>query len=331
MLMKYLKIILAIIAFSVCGTVNAKRIVAYVTSWSDVMPDPKSMTNINYAFGHVTDSFDGVRIDNESRLRDIVALKKKNRKLEVQLSIGGWGSGNFSEMAADPVKRAAFAKDCKKVVDEYGLDGIDIDWEYPGSSLAGISSSPEDKDNYQLLMQDIRKAIGDGKLLTLASPATVSFYEFSPLMPYVDFVNIMAYDLNRPPYHHSALFRSELSGEMTADEGVRAHMEAGVPAEKIVLGVPFYGHGKKGEYPDFINYRDIKPGEGLKEMYDEVACMPYMVNDAGEMVICYDNPESLKRKCRYVNDSGLGGIMYWDYAGDTDKGDLRKTISKYLK
>ena len=111
MLMKYLKIILAIIAFSVCGTINAKRIVAYVTSWSDVMPDPKSMTNINYAFGHVADSFDGVRIDNESRLRDIVALKKKNRKLEVQLSIGGWGSGNFSEMAADPVKRAAFAKD----------------------------------------------------------------------------------------------------------------------------------------------------------------------------------------------------------------------------
>ena len=284
------KLFVIILAFVCCHGTAAKRIVGYVTSWSDVMPDPKSMTNINYAFGHVKDTFDGVCIDNENRLRQIVALKKKNQKLEVQLSVGGWGSGNFSEMAADPEKRKAFAEDCRRVVDEYGLDGIDIDWEYPGSSAAGISSSPEDKANYTLLMKDLRKALGKDKLLTLASPATVSFYEFKPIMPYVDFVNIMAYDLNRPPYHHSALFRSDLSGDMTADEGVRAHIEAGVPAEKIVLGVPFYGHGKKGEFPDFIDYRDIKVSEGLKEMYDEVACMPYLVNESGEMVICFDNP-----------------------------------------
>ena len=299
------KLLAILLAFVCCQSVDAKRIVGYVTSWSDVIPDPKSMTNINYAFGHVKDTFDGIRIDNESRLRQIVDLKKKNRKLEVQLSVGGWGSGNFSEMAADPEKRKAFAEDCRRVVDEYGLDGIDIDWEYPGSSIAGISSSPADKDNYILLMKDLRTALGNDKLLTLASPATVSFYEFKPIMPYVDFVNIMAYDLNRPPYHHSALFRSELSGEMTADEGVRAHIEAGVPAEKIILGVPFYGHGKKGEFPDFIDYRNIQVSDGLKEMYDEVACMPYLVNESGEMVICFDNHESLKKKCEYVNQNGL--------------------------
>lgn len=325
------KIFLIVIALSISFGVDAKRIVGYVTSWSDVIPDPKTITNINYAFGHVKDSFDGVRIDNENRLRKIVDLKKKNKNLEVQLSIGGWGSGNFSEMAADPYKRKAFAEDCRRIVDEYGLDGIDIDWEYPGSGLAGISSSPKDKDNYILLMKDLRNSLGNDKLLTLASPATVSFYEFKPIMPYVDFVNIMAYDLNRPPYHHSALFRSELSGEMTADEGVRAHIESGIPAEKIVLGVPFYGHGKKGEYPDFINYKDIKVVDGMKEMYDEIACMPYIVNESGDMVICFDNPESLKRKCEYVNEYGLAGIMFWDYSGDTVKHDLLKTIRKYLK
>lgn len=323
-----LSLVVAIFAF---GSMEAKRVVGYVTSWSDVMPDPKTMTNVNYAFGHVTDSFDGVRIDNPSRLKDIVKLKEKNKDLEVQLSVGGWGSGNFSEMAADEAKRKAFAEDCRRVVEEYGLDGIDIDWEYPGSDAAGISFSPADKGNYTLLMRDLREALGKDKLLTLASPCVVSFYEFKPIMPYVDFVNIMAYDLNRPPYHHSALFRSELSGDMTADEGVRAHMAAGIPAEKIILGVPFYGHGKKGEQPDFVDYNKIKDLKGYKEVYDEVACVPYLVNDKGEMVVCYDNKKSLERKCKYVIDNNLGGVMYWDYAGDTDNGELRKALKKKIK
>lgn len=326
-----IRIVVAIL-LSVITLFNAegKRIVGYVTSWSDVIPDAKSVTNINYAFGHVTDTFDGVKIDNPSRLKEIVALKKKNRKLEVQLSIGGWGSGNFSEMAADPEKRKAFAEACRNIVDEYGLDGIDIDWEYPGSGAAGISSSPDDKSNYILLMKDLRNALGADKLLTLASPATVGFYEFKPLLPYVDFINIMAYDLNRPPYHHSSLFRSDLSGDMTADEGVRAHMDAGVPPEKIMLGVPFYGHGKKGKLPDFVNFRDISASDGMTEKFDTKAGVPYMVNDEGEMMITYENPQSLKLKCEYVNTNNLGGIMFWEFSGDTDKGDLVKTLKKYL-
>ena len=324
-------IVMLAMVMAVAFGIEAKRIVGYVTSLSNVMPDPKLLTNINYAFGHVNDTFDGVRIDNPDRLKRIVELKKRNRKLEVQLSIGGWGSGRFSEMAANDSLRRSFAADCRKVVDKYGLDGIDIDWEYPGSSVAGISSSSCDKDNYILLMRDLREAIGPDKLLTMASPATVSFYEFKPIMPYMDFINIMAYDLNRPPYHHSALFRSELSGDMTADEGVRAHIESGVPADKIVLGVPFYGHGKKGEYPDFINYRNIDEYDGLKMVYDEKACVPYMVNEDGEYVITFESPQSLRIKCDYINANGLGGIMFWDYSGDTDKSDLLKVLKKHIK
>ena len=139
---------------------DKKIVVAYVTAWSKIMPDSKMMTHINYAFGHVNDTFDGVRVDNPDRLKQIAALKKENPELKVLLSIGGWGSGRFSEMAADQKFRKSFAKDCQRIVKEFKLDGIDIDWEYPTSSAAKISSSPQDTENFTLLMRDIRKAIG---------------------------------------------------------------------------------------------------------------------------------------------------------------------------
>ena len=105
---------------------TGRVIVAYVTSWSDVTPDPHSMTHINYAFGHVNNTFDGVRIDNPDRLRAISGLKQQNPKLKVLLSVGGWGSGRFSEMAATDSTRRAFAADCRAKIKEYGLDGIQL-------------------------------------------------------------------------------------------------------------------------------------------------------------------------------------------------------------
>ena len=131
----------------------ARIVVAYVTSNPTVMPDPTRMTHINYAFGHVNDTFNGVRISNESRLHSITALKKEAPWLNVCLSIGGWGSGRFSEMAATEENRKAFAQDCARVVAEFDLDGIDMDWEYPTSSSAGISSSPDDTKNFTLLIK----------------------------------------------------------------------------------------------------------------------------------------------------------------------------------
>jgi GH18 family chitinase len=129
-------------------SVHPRIIIAYVTSGSDVMPDPNSMTHINYAFGHVNQTFNGIDVANPDRLHQISALKQQNPDLKVILSVGGWGSGRFSEMAADSLNRTAFAADAKRVIDEFNLDGVDIDWEYPTSSSAGISSSPDDTDNY---------------------------------------------------------------------------------------------------------------------------------------------------------------------------------------
>ena len=314
----------------VAASRDSKVVVAYVTSWSEVMPDPQYMTHINYAFGHVNESFNGVKIDNEERLRQIVDLRKQKPELKVLLSIGGWGSGRFSEMAANDEYRRAFAADCDRVVKEFALDGIDIDWEYPTSSMANISSSPDDTENFTLLMQDIRAAIGNEKELTLATVASARYIDFKAILPSVDFVNIMAYDMASAPKHHSALYPSGHSGDITSDGAVTAHLKAGVPPSKLVMGMPFYGRGGDG-YPNFQDYNKVgNTDTQYTEKWDEVAQVPYLADKNDTLVFGFENPRSLAIKCQYILDKDLLGGMYWDYSGDNEQGDLRRTVAENL-
>ena len=301
-------------------------VVAYVTSWTNEVPDPTVMTHINYAFGHVNDTFNGVRIDNPERLRMITGLKKQNPALKVMLSVGGWGSGRFSEMAATKENRQAFARDCQRVVKEFGLDGIDIDWEYPTQGGAGISSSPDDTKNFTLLMAALRKALGKKLLLTAATVSTAQFIDFKSCIQYMDFVNVMAYDMGSPTQHHAALYPSEISGSCTSSEAVQKHLEAGVPREKLVMGVPFYGKGKRGdEGLRQFNRTGLLP-QGYEKRWDEKGMVPYLVNDKGEFVWGYENTRSLAAKCKYILDNKLRGGMYWDYASDNPQGDESRTL-----
>ena len=314
----------------VAASRDSKVVVAYVTSWSEVMPDPQYMTHINYAFGHVNESFNGVKIDNEERLRQIVDLRKQKPELKVLLSIGGWGSGRFSEMAANDEYRCAFAADCDRVVKEFALDGIDIDWEYPTSSMANISSSPDDTENFTLLMQDIRAAIGNEKELTLATVASARYIDFKAILSSVDFVNIMAYDMASAPKHHSALYPSGHSGDITSDGAVTAHLKAGVPPSKLVMGMPFYGRGGDG-YPSFQDYNKVgNTDTQYTEKWDEVAQVPYLADKNDTLVFGFENPRSLAIKCQYILDKDLLGGMYWDYSGDNEQGDLRRTVAENL-
>ena len=305
-------------------------IVAYVTSWSDVMPDPKYMTHINYAFGHVNDTFDGVRIDNEERLHQIVSLKQQKPELKVLLSIGGWGSGRFSEMAATAKNRKSFAADCRRVVEEFGLDGIDIDWEYPTSSAAGISSSPDDTKNFTQMMKAIRKAIGKKKLLTLATAAGAEYIDFRAILSSIDFVNVMSYDMGSAPIHHAALYPSEHTGKLTASTAIEAHMKAGVPAHKLTMGVPFYGRGGKN-YPNFRDFNKVGNNDPrFTELWDDTAKVPYLADKQGNLVFGFENTRSLAGKCDYIKQMGLLGGMYWEYSGDNKFGDLRSVMYENL-
>ena len=305
-------------------------VLAYVTSRGPNLPNTTFITHINYAFGGVNTTFNGIRISNEERLMNITGLKRQKPTLKVLLSIGGWGSGRFSEMAADVTNRLAFAADCKRVVDQFNLDGIDLDWEYPSSAAAGISASPDDVDNFTLLMRDIRQAIGKNKLLTFASASNAKYVDFKAINKYIDFVNIMTYDIAHPPYHQAGLYRSEFTKDFSCEESVNAHIKAGIPANKLTLGIPFYGHGCCG-VPRDVYYKDIvstsKPEfEKFTRKWDDVAKAPYWVDEEGKFVLTYDDAHSIAEKCIFIREKGLLGAMYWQYDQDDDDNTLRKAV-----
>jgi len=312
------------------GKTRKPVVVAYVTAGSNEVPDPTVMTHINYAFGVVNETFDGVTIQRPDRLRMIAALKQVNPHLKVMLSIGGWTAGRFSEMAATKENREAFARDCRRIVDEYGLDGIDMDWEYPTSSEAGISSSPEDTDNFTLLMQELRRVLGKQRLLTAATVCTAKYIDFRRCLKYMDFINVMSYDMSDPNrQHHAALYPSPISGYCTASQAVEAHLKAGVPKSKLVMGMPFYQKGRRQD-PGVDSY--LRTGvlpEGYRKCWSDEAQASYIANAQGEFVWAFEDVRSLTAKCQYILDHNLLGAMYWDYISDKT-GDFRNTVCRMI-
>lgn len=293
-------------------------IVAYVTYWDTAIPDPTLVTHINYAFGKVSDSFNSVEIKTVSRLKQMVKLKEKNPKLKVLLSIGGWGAGNFSEMARDPKLRKSFCEDCLAKVNQYKLDGIDLDWEYPTSSSAGISSDPSDTKNYTALLKDLREVLGDKYLITMASSSSAKYVDFKSCIQYMNFVNLMTYDMGRPPKHHSALYPSSGKTSRSVDESVALHYKAGIPYDKIVVGAPFYCKAASSSDAGDGTYY-CKMGslfEKYNEMWDDAAKVPYLADKSGTMMFTYDNPRSIGLKADYVIAKKLRGMMFWNWEGD---------------
>lgn len=305
-------------------------VVGYATYWDTTLPDASLLTHICYAFAHIKPDFASLDVKNESRLAAIAALKEKNPKLKVLLSVGGWGAGNFSEMAAGENTRNRFCNNCLEVVRKYGLDGIDLDWEYPGSSVAGISSSPDDTRNFTLLLKNLREVLGNDRLITMASADNARYVDFRSAVFYLNFVNVMAYDMGRPPYHNAALHPSEMS-RMSCEEAVGLHYNAGVPYGKIVLGIPFFGRadGKAFGGEDEVAFKDISTKD-YTVMWDETALVPYLADGSGAMVLTYDDEKSVGLKADYVREKKLLGAMYWNIEADNASWTLSKAIASRL-
>ena len=325
----------------------------------------KSLNRINYAFANIQDGriVAGYASD-EQNFAVLNALKQENPSLKVLVSVGGWlWSGSFSDMALTPASRQIFLQSVMEFLGRNRLDGLDIDWEYPGSVGAGNRFRSEDKRNYTLLLKELRAAFSQETkrshkrlYLTVAAGASDEFVantEMVEVGKYVDTVNLMTYDFTEAGIdpltgHNAPLYANPAdSRHVAADASVRAFERAGVPAAKILLGVPFYARmwGEAGPanhgllqpgkaLPKDSPWTGLRPEElltrGFVRYWDSAASAPYLYNAQERVFVSYDDAESLTAKGRYVRTHRLGGIMFWEYFNDPS-GKLLDAVSASLR
>jgi chitinase len=327
--------------------------------------DAASLTRVNYAFAVIKEGrmVAGSPADS-ANLAVLTALRRRNPSLEVLVSVGGWlGSAGFSDVALTPESRRVFIESAMDLLRHYDLDGLDIDWEYPGMAGAGHPFRGEDKQNFTLLLQDLRKRFDQESkkshrrlCLTIAAGASgdyLAHVEMGKAQKYVDAVNLMAYDYiesGSAPLtgHHAPLYANPADARHhSADASVRALEQAGVPAAKLLLGLPFYGH-VWGEVAD-RDHGLFQPGKpvphdyapysliaatmldhGFVRYWDSAASAPYLYNPETRIFVSYEDPESIAAKSRYVLAHKLGGVMFWDESSDP-AGTLLGAINQTLR
>ena len=276
-------------------------------------------------------------------------LRTINPDIKIVISIGGWGADGFSQAAATKESRQKFIDTAMKIMQDNDMDGIDIDWEYPCSSQAGIASSPDDKETFTLLIKELRERIdacGKGQTLSIAAGALRSYIDgtdMKEVQKYLDYVQLMTYDFfssfSPTTGHHANLYADGTpeAVKTSSDLAVKMFVEAGVPIGKIVMGAAFYGRswvGVSGENnglrqpADCTGRKDFKRGYGYHAIckmletgegnftyyWDDAAKAAYLYN--GDCFITYEDKRALAHKVEYVKEHQMKGIMFWEYSED---------------
>lgn len=340
-------------------TANSKKIIGYFAAWSRYLGftpeklDANKLTHINYAFANIGSDLTvelGYPDIDEENIRQLNQLKKINPQLKTIIAVGGWSwSGRFSDVALTQSSREKFADSLVDFIIRYNFDGVDIDWEYPVSGGEPTNTKrPEDKYNFTLLMKTLRERLdergkADGKHYILSfAGAAGSWYasntELSKLSGYVDYANVMTYDIHgtwdRYTDFNAPLYSiSTVNGAFSVDAGISSWINAGFPRDKIVMGVPFYGYIYKGvadinngfnqtysggasiSFANIVaNY--LKLSE-YQRYFHPTAKVPWLYN--GSTFISYEDEESMAEKAGYIKEKGLSGAMIWELSQDPDR------------
>lgn len=319
------------------------EIIGYVGKGEFNEADARKLTGINIAFGLL--HRDGsVTVEGPvDKMELIPTIRKWNSKLRIILSMVQAENDAFTYCCASEEMREKAAASLAEATVKYDLDGVDLDWEYPCVPSNSSVVSPDDKHNFTLFCGAIRRhldQLGGKKYLTIAAGADlymVNCIELPKLMDYLDYINVMTYDLKCGFHalagHHTALFSN--LGDVFRNSCAQAlalFESYGVPADRLLMGAAFYSrkwedvpdryHGllaltpKGGGYgPDYaVLAADYINKNGYTYYWDDEAKAPYLFN--GSTFLSFDDPRSLKEKAAYVREKGYGGIFYWEHGCD---------------
>ncbi|OJF10244.1 glycoside hydrolase family 18 protein [Couchioplanes caeruleus] len=363
------------------------------------------LTHLNYAFGPVTAagvcdsadpwadwqtlfsaerSVDGVADEAgqplAGNLHQLAELKQRNPALRVLISLGGWtGSAHFSDAALTDDSRRKLVSSCVDLWIKGNLpglsagvaagifDGIDLDWEWPGSEgNAGNVFRPEDKRNFTLLTAEFRRQLDrlsrttkkryDLTAFLPAAPAKVEAGFEGEIFRHLDFGTVQGYDFHGswdPRTNQQSALRVPAGApddpDFSAEVAVGAWRDLGAPDRKLVLGIPYYGQGwtgvtgggdglfapAAGGAPGTFavgteDWKVLKnlPAQGFTVHRDWRAGHSWLFD--GTTFWTYDDPAQVAQKAAYIRIQGLGGAMMWSLDGDDENASLTRTISAVL-
>lgn len=346
--------------------------IVYFTNWSayngrnynaSMLPF-SSITHIHYAFmnldqngkvfsGDTWSDYGGEIVSGGAvggYFQQFNTIKKNNRNVKLILSIGGWTwSKHFSEAISNPALLKSTATNMVNMIKDLGCDGIDLDWEYPGTEagLAGNSWSVNDGKNLLSLLQAIRSgfnALNDNNsysisLACTADPVKADLLPWRDMIPLLDYINVMCYDFEGADWSGKILSQSNLypnpaTCNFSGDRAMAYYKKVGFPSQKLVMGIPLYSRSWAADKPitglgaDFsgtpsggtdgsgngmIDYNQLPP-PGFTETYDPIGVCAYALK--GNIFHSYDNLQSLSVKVDYIKKNNYGGSMFWEASND---------------
>jgi chitinase len=349
-------IILLLFIFPVM--VSGQDIIAYYSgSAHQIRKYPvEKLTHIVFSFCHL----DGNRFHVDTRLDSVtihtlVRLKKRNPKLKILLSLGGWGGcKTCSAVFSTEAGRMEFARSVNVLARYFHTDGIDLDWEFP--SLATYPDQvfrADDKMHFTQLVQTLKSQLDRGQEISVVcagyAPYLRGSIDLPSVIPYIDRIHLMAYDLvgshKHVTGHYSALYSTSWQEE-SADHALRYLDSLHIPHEKISIGVAFYGRQfrvlhndaqglrQPADYEKFVTMRRIRKqyteGRGFKTYWDDEAKAAYKYNDKEKIFLTYDEERSVAAKAAYVKQKGLNGIFFWELRLDKSRAGLLDAIYRDL-